>query len=401
VRTLHIINTFSPATGGPPEVVRNLIRAYQDKGADIEVVCLDNPDAPFLEGISCPLHALGRPYFGRYAFSPRLWQWLRQHAGRFDAIVMHGIWTFPGVAVRFAARRSQRPYGIFVHGALDPWFDRQYPLKYLKKLIYWPVQYPVLRDAKAVFFTAESERELAMVSYRPNRWQGVVVPYGTNDPETPDVDASAQIAAFYGSFPELRGRRFLLFLARIHTKKGCDLLIEAFAKIANLVPAVDLVIAGPDQEEMQERLQLRAERLGIASRIHWPGMIAGDVKWGALRACDALVLSSHSENFGIAVVECLAMGRPVLISNQVNIWAEIQADGVGLVEDDTLAGTERLLRRWFDMPSDQRESMAARARSTFKNRYTMDRTAAAIEQAFSFETPVRDSSSCIERVSSP
>ena len=148
-------------------------------------------------------------------------------------------------------------------------------------------------------------------------------------------------------FLELQNRRFLLFLARIHAKKGCDLLIEAFAKIAPAVPDVDLVIAGPDQGGLQAKLQRQADEAGIADRIHWAGMIDGDVKWGALRICNAFVLPSHSENFGIAVVESLAVGRPVLISNQVNIWPEIEADGAGLVEDDTPEGTERLLRHWF------------------------------------------------------
>jgi glycosyltransferase involved in cell wall biosynthesis len=303
--------------------------------------------------------------------------------GRFDGIVMHGIWTFPSVAVRFAARQAGRPYGIFVHGALDPWFYQRYPLKHVKKRLYWPLQYPVLRDAMAVFFTAESERDLAKTSFSPNQWNSLVVPFGITDPGELEGDPASQIDAFYSRFPDLRDRRFLLFLARIHPKKGCDLLIEAFAKIAASVPDVDLLIAGPDQEGTQAILQRLAEVSGIADRVHWPGMIDGDIKWGALRACDAFVLSSHSENFGIAVVESLAVGSPVLISNQVNIWPEIEKDGVGLVEEDTLAGTERLLRRWFELSPRERAAMSARTRSCFEKRFTMNRTVLAIERLFS------------------
>ena len=316
-------------------------------------------------------------------FSPRLGRWLRENAGRFDGIVMHGIWTFPGVALRGAARRAGRPYGIFVHGQLDPWFYRNYPLKHLKKMLYWPMQYPVLRDALAVFFTAESERELAKISFRPNAWNSAVVGLGITDPEKCSNDPSGQIETFYRRFPELRGRRYLLFLARIHAKKGCDLLLEAFGKVTDAVPDVDLVIAGPDQEGMQAKLQRMAEQRGIAGRVHWPGFIDGDLKWGALRACEAFVLSSHSENFGIAVVESLAVGRPVLISNRVNIWPEIESDGAGLVEDDTLEGTERLLRRWFNLPVAERDAMAVHARRSFVGRYTMNQTALAIENVFS------------------
>jgi glycosyltransferase involved in cell wall biosynthesis len=382
---LHIIDSFSPTAGGPPEVVRQLAEACLEIGAGVEVACLDDPAEPFLKGIPCPVHALGKPFLGRYSFSPRMWRWLQQNAGRFDGIVMHGIWSFSSVALRFSARRVGKPYGIFVHGALDPWFHRKYPMKHLKKMLYWPVQHAVLRDALAVFFTAESERDLARTSFRPNKWSSAVVPLGITDPEKGEVDSDVQNDALYRRFPDLRGRRYLLFLARIHAKKGCDLLIEAFAKVAASAPNVDLVVAGPDQEGMQEKLQLLAERLGITGRVHWPGLIGGDLKWGALRACDAFVLPSHQENFGIAIVESLAVGRPVLISNQVNIWADIESDKVGFVEDDTLEGTEKLLRRWFNLAPAERDAMAARARPSFLKRYTMNRTALAIERIFSPE----------------
>jgi glycosyltransferase involved in cell wall biosynthesis len=385
--TLHVITSFSPVDGGPPEAMRQLATAYLEVGRGIEVVCLDNPGEPFLKGIPCPVHALGQSFLGRYGFSPRIWRWLHENSGHFDGMVMHGIWTFPAVALRFAARRAGKPYGVFVHGQLDPWFYRKYPLKHLKKMLYWPVLYAVLRDALAVFFTAESERDLAKVSFRPNKWNSVVVGLGITDPEERRRDPAVQIEAFYSRFPELRSRRFLLFLARIHAKKGCDMLIEAFAKVAASVPDVDIVIAGPDQEGMQVKLQRLAEQSGIASRIHWPGIIEGDLKWGALRACDALVLSSHSENFGIAVVESLAVGRPVLISNQVNIWQEIESDGAGLVENDTPEGTERLLRRWFDLLPEERDAMAASARPSFERHFTMNRTALALDRVFAAAAP--------------
>jgi glycosyltransferase involved in cell wall biosynthesis len=379
---LHVIGSLSPATGGPAEGVRQLVEAYIEVGAGIELVCLDKPGESFLSGIACPVHALGPSFLGKYGFSPRLWQWLKGNAHRFDALVMNGIWTFPGVAVRFAARRAQRPYGIFTHGALDPWFNRKYPLKHLKKMLYWPLQHAVLRDARAVFFTTALERDLAKTSFRPSHWNSVVVPYGIHDPAGRCKDPAAQIEAFWLRLPELRDRRYLLFLARIHEKKGCDLLLTAFANIAGSIPETDLVIAGPDQEGMQGRLQRLAARLGIADRVHWPGLVTGDNKWGALRGCDAFVLPSHQENFGIAVVESLAVGRPVLISNQVNIWPDIEADGVGLVDEDTLEGTERLLRCWFSLSQGERDAMANRARPSFLIRYAMNQTAAGINRIF-------------------
>jgi glycosyltransferase involved in cell wall biosynthesis len=377
-----------------------LVEAYVEIGDSIEVACQDDPDEPYLAGIPCPVHALGSSFLGRYGLSPRLWRWLHSNAHRFDGIVMNGIWTFPGLAVSFAARRARKSYGVFVHGGLDPWFNRTYPLKHLKKLVYWPLQYAILRDAQAVFFTTRMERDLARTSFSPSRWNSVVVPYGINDPEerrkAPErarADGverrrlrrgrpAEQIEEFYRRLPALRDRGFLLFLGRLHEKKGCDLLLRAFARIAASVPELDLVLAGPDHGGMQARLKHLAEKLGIGSRVHWPGMVVGNVKWGAIRACEAFVMPSHQENFGIAVVEALAVGRPVLISNQVNIWQDIESDAVGLVDDDTVDGTERLLRRWFHLSAPQREAMGVRARNCFVTRFAMNRAAVAINQIF-------------------
>ncbi len=379
VHILHIIGSLSPADGGPPEVVRQLAKVYQETGDSLEVVCLDSPDAPFLRGIPCPVHAMGQRWLGRYALSLRLWKWLRANIGYFDGIVMQGIWTFPGVAARLTAREAGKPYCVFAHGALDPWFNRKYPLKHLKKMLYWPIQYPVLRDATAVFFTSPVERDLAKTSFSPNAWNEVVFPNGINEPEG---DPVAQIDTFYARFPSLRGRRFLLFLSRLHEKKGCDLLLNAFANVASTSPDLDLVMAGPDQTGLEARLRKIAAEKGIASRVHWPGMLSGDLKWGAIRACDAFVLPSHQENFGIVIVESLAAGRPVLMSNQINIWREIQAEGVGLVDDDTAEGTERLLRGWIEMSPGEREAMAARTYPTFLRRYTLRSGAEMISHVF-------------------
>lgn len=379
VHILHVIGSLSPADGGPPEAVRQLSKAYAQIGDTLEILTLDPPNAPWLKDFACPVHALGPGYLGRYRLTPHLLSWLHANVSRFDGLVMQGIWTYPGVAVRRAALRSGTPYCIFVHGALDPWFNRQYPLKHLKKRLYWPIQYPVLRDARAVLFTTPLERDLAATSFRPNRWNGLAIPYGISDPSG---DPDTQIQALYQAFPALRNRRFLLFLGRLHEKKGCDLLIDAFAAVAAEFPNVDLVMGGPDQVGLMAKLQHVAQRRGIAARVLWPGLLTGDVKWGALRAADAFVLPSHQENFGISVVESLAVGRPVLISNQVNIWSEIQADGAALVEDDTLAGTERLLRRWLSLPDAERAAMADKAWGCFSRRYSMERAAIAINDIF-------------------
>jgi glycosyltransferase involved in cell wall biosynthesis len=379
MKILHVIGSLSPADGGPPEAVRQLVRAYLQIGVEVELLSQDPSAASFLSEIPVPVHALGQRWLGRFGLSLRLWQWLHRNAARFDGIVMHGLWVFPDIAVRSAALRAGVPYAVFAHGALDPWFNTRYPLKHLKKRLYWPLQYRVLRDARAVLFTTPVERDLAVTSFKPNQWNSLPVPYGIGEPQG---DPAAQVELFYRQIPSLRSRRFLLFMSRLHAKKGCDLLIEAFARVAAEHPDLDLVVAGPDRDGSQASLRRICAEKGIAARVFWPGMIRGDLKWGALRAADAFILPSHQENFGIAVVESLAAGRPVLTTNKVNIWREIQQDGAALIEDDTLEGTERLLRRWLQLPPAEREAMAARARPCFTARYSMKETAIVIRDLF-------------------
>ncbi len=166
-------------------------------------------------------------------------------------------------------------------------------------------------------------------------------------------------------------------------KKGCDLLIDAFAQAASSDPALHLVMAGPDQSGLQARLAQRARALGIADRITWTGMVAGDLKWGAFRASEAFVLPSHQENFGIAVAEALACGVPVLISDKVNIWREIEADRAGLVAPDTLDGTRGLLRTWLALSEPEKQAMSARAARCFAERFEITEAAKSLIRVLS------------------
>lgn len=341
-------------------------------GHHVEVASADDPNAPWLRDLGLTVHALG-PSKSGYCYAPKMIPWLRQNAARFDAVIVNGLWQYPGFAVRRALRGTGTPYFVYTHGMLDPWFKRTFPLKHLKKSLYWPWgEYRVLRDAQAVLFTCEEEKLLARQSFRLYRANEVVVSYGTAGPVG---DASVQKAAFLSRYPELRGKRLLLFLSRIHVKKGCDLLIEAFAQVAAADPALHLVMAGPDQMGWGADLARRAASLGVADRIAWTGMLTGDVKWGAFRVAEAFVLPSHQENFGIAVAEALACGLPPLISNKVNIWREIAEDQAGLVGEDTEEGTARLLRGWLALTPEAKGAMRQRALHCFSERFEIRHSA--------------------------
>ncbi|NYF80895.1 glycosyltransferase [Granulicella arctica] len=377
MRILHIVGTIDPKAGGVSAAIRYLV-AYDSAEYDHEIVSMDDPTAPFLSRIGVPVHAFG-PTSSAYAYSSKLVPWLVANRDHFDGVFVHGLWGYGSLAA-WRAFRGHTPYAVFVHGMLDSYFKHAFPLKHLKKWLYWHlVEYWVLRNAYKVLFTGDVEARLAKESFWLHRWSPHVVALGTMAPEG---DPEVLKEAFWSLCPQVRGRQFLLFLGRIHRKKGCDLLVDAFVKVAAENPGLDLVVAGPDQEEWQFELMTRVATAGMTDRVHWVGMLQGDAKWGAYFASEAFILPSHQENFGIAVAEALACGRPVLLSDKVNIAPDIAADGAGRMEPDTADGTLRLLEGWVQMTAEAREAMGQQALLTFVQRYTMQTNAKAITHIF-------------------
>ena len=386
MRILHIVGTINPAAGGPSEAIRMLIR-YAPTGDTAELATLDDPAAPFLADLPFPVHALGTAQ--KRWRHPALFVWLRANRHRFDGAIVHGLWEYTGLAA-LRAFAGHLPYVVFPHGMLDPWFKRTFPAKHLKKWLYWlPVEYRVLRHAHRVLFTTALERDLATQSFWLHHWNPLVVPLGS---ERPPADPATLIAAFHARVPELTGKRFLLYLGRIHPKKGCDLLTEAFAQIARDHPGLHLLMAGPDPSHWRAQLEPILQKADVAARVHWPGMLQGEAKWGAFAASEAFILPSHQENFGIAPAEALASAKPVLLAHPVNIAPDLEAAGCALVEPDTLEGTRNLLLRWLALSPTEQHTMATRALTTFEHHYDMRRNTAAILNVFrtpSEHTPQR------------
>jgi glycosyltransferase involved in cell wall biosynthesis len=388
MKILRSIHSLNPAIGGPMEAVKQSSAILSSRGHRVEIICLDLPSDPWIRQYPVTVHAIG-PGRGGYGYVPRFTRWIKDRHAEYDAVIVHGLWQYNSFGVWRALRGTATPYFVFPHGMLDPWFNRTYPLKHIKKLLYWPwAEYRVLRDAAAVLFTSEEERQLARKSFSPYKCNEVVVNYGT---AAPDADLATARENFFNAFPSLRGKRFLLYLGRLHEKKGCDLLINAFAHLwgahaparavsgalaGNLVArqdaAVHLLMAGPCANE-KYLLQLKELAASSAAPITFTGMLSGNLKWGAFSAADVFVLPSHQENFGIAVVEALACATPVLISNKVNIWREIVNDGAGFADEDDLAGVTRLLKRWIDMPAAERDTMRTNARDCFARRFEINR----------------------------
>jgi glycosyltransferase involved in cell wall biosynthesis len=371
MKILQTIQTLNPETGGVARAVLSLSSEMQKRGADITIVTQDDPAAPWLRDLPARVHALGEAKT-RYRYSRGFHDWLREHVTEFDRAIANGLWQYHGFALARECQKKSVPYFVFPHGMLDPWFKRTYPLKHIKKWFYWPwADYRVLRNASAVIFTSEEERILACQSFWLYRAKEIVSPLGVEAP--PDSGPGAK-HLFLAKFPEIEKTRMLLFLGRVHPKKGCDMLIDALPRRASADP-VTLVLAGPDQVGWTAELRERVNRMDVSPRVIFPGMLEGLLKQGAFENADAFILPSHQENFGMAVIEALSYGIPVLISDKVNIWREIENDRAGYVEPDVLAGTTRLIQRWLHTSPAEREQMRANARQCFAQRFEIGRAA--------------------------
>lgn len=350
-KVLHFIRSVNPSLGGPIQGIKAL-HTNQERFLDVGVVSLDSADDPWVKDFPLPLYPVG-PGHGLYGFSGSAFAKLSSQIERVDAVVADGLWQYSSVlARRFAIHKGAKLY-TFTHGMLDPWFKKQYPFKHLKKCLYWPMgDYRVLRDSSKVLFTTQLECDLARKSfkwlYRANEFV-----LGLGCPPPPPKSA-LQTEAFYSIFPEAREKKVILFLSRIHEKKGCDIGLKAFARTFARDDSFVLVMAGPGHSSYIENLKNLAKEVGVEKRVFWPGMVSGDVKWGAFYNSEAFILPSHQENFGIVLAEALACGLPILTTCEVNIFQEIEKFKAGLISSDDVYGTVAIYDKFMKMKAQEK-----------------------------------------------
>jgi glycosyltransferase involved in cell wall biosynthesis len=377
MKLLHVSPSMDPKHGGVCQAVRIIISGLTELGVENEVVSLDAPDSPFIKNDPFIVNALGVAN-GPWGYNSSLVPWLANNLSRFDAVIVHGLWLYYGYGVRKSIEGlNNKSPKLFVmpHGMLDPYFQRApgRKLKAIRNYIYWKmIESKLVNKAGGLLFTCEEECRLAREPFRPYRPKGEhVVGLGA---EQPPMYNETMRDAFYEKQPALRNVPYILFLSRVHEKKGVDLLLSAYGALSKTISQAALprlVVAGPGLETTygQEMQRLAYDTLGLRGSVFFPGMLTGDVKWGAFYGCQSFILPSHQENFGIAVIEALACGKAVLISNQVNIWREIEKGGAGIVGDDTLEGTQVILSRWMNLSEGEKILMGEKASACFKTTF--------------------------------
>ena len=389
MKVLHVTHTMDPKMGGVAQAILNIVKGLNELGAKNEVISLDAPGS-IQPGGEFNFHAVG-PGKTPWQRSQNLNVWLNGQLDSFDAVIVHGLWLYYGYAVRkqwelHKLTKSKVPK-LFVmpHGMLDPYFQKAEgrKLKAIRNTIYWTlIEKRLIARADALLFTCEEEKILARKTfkdYQPKK--ELVVSLGVDNP--PVLNRQME-QAFFSKCPGVAGKPYLLFLSRIHPKKGIDNLINAYASLT-ATESTYLIIAGPGLETPYgaEMLKLAKDNGSLNKTIFFCGMLTGDAKWGAFYGCDAFILPSHQENFGIAVVEALACGKPVLISDQINIWREIKNAGAGIVAEDTADGTKEILNNFFSAAAEDKKQFGNAAISAFTKNFSISTASQKLYAALS------------------
>jgi len=248
---------------------------------------------------------------------------LRQ-AERFDLVHVHQLYRFPQAVAAAYCRRHRMPYCVQPHGALEPMLYHKRERRTAKRLYERLVEDRNLRHAAGLIYTAEGERDA--VEFLHLKAPAFIVPNGLHLSEFSSDKVGKGFRARFG----LEGRELIVWLGRLHPVKGLDLLCRAFAAVAAERPNAVLALVGPDTVNYKQGLQGLIGELGLSEKVIFTGMLQGPEKLAALNEADLFVLPSHTENFGLAAAEALAMGCPVVVSHGVKIAPEIVAAKAGL-----------------------------------------------------------------------
>ena len=316
------------------------------------------PSAQKIGGLDAAIRSLGAAMEGlghRVAVNEEL---PTESAGA--VVHFHGLWqrNFPAVARE--CRQRGIPYVVSPHGMLEPWARRK---KWWKK---WPyfhfVEKRWIAGAACVLATAKAEADRLSKIFPRSRIESL--PLGLTADKRPDYTA-ARTRLGWGA-----DENVLLFLSRIHEKKGLDLLLSALTELHGTAPrAMRLVIVGPEEQpayaaRCRDFIAQNTKRL---PRTNWLSAVWGDDRWPYFQGADLFCLPTHSENFGLAVLESCQVGTPALTTTETP-WADVLTAGRGWIARPEVASIRAQLADFFAQPrwtQEQRLALSAWAWSEY------------------------------------
>lgn len=381
MKIYHVIPSLDPASGGPPVVAARLAAAQAALGCQTRLIAYLFPKAQ--KNVDTDFRTIPNIEKVAIDYLPPLTKWerflatgarrrLMKMLESADVVHLHGVWDPIIRAAADAAFELKRPYVLTVHGMLDPWSMSQ---KAWKKKIALHMGYRRMLD-RAVFLHFLNSDEHALTVDLHLRAAARVVPNGIFLEELDPLPAEGE---FRANRPWLGERPFVLFLARLHYKKGLDYLADAFAIVAKNYPETQLVVAGPDggaQKPFEEQIR----QLNIQDRVHIIGPIYGPEKLRALVDCDCFVLPSRQEGFSIAVTEAMACRAPVVVSKSCH-FPEVEQAGAGIITDLDAAQIATAIGKVLNNPAAARQ-MGEAGRELVLSRFTWPQVARQMIDAY-------------------
>ena len=372
MKILQVISSLDPCFGGPINAVLGLSSALVRMGHKVVIFTTDagarsRLDVPLGIAVNIKdvkVYYFPMRYFKHYKLSPALFVALKRNIPSFDIVHIHSLFQFSTLAAAYFCRKYRKPHLIRPLGQLDPYALRE--RAFFKKIYLGLVERKNLEGAQAVHFTTDDERVLAYDLGL--RIKSVVCGLGV---DLEEFRALPEYGAFRSRQPGINNKKMILFLSRINFKKGLDVLVEAFADLSKKRNDVALVIAGPDNEGYGKKVISWVNQLGIAGSVVFAGMLLGRDRLAAFRDCDIFVLPSYSENFGLVILEAMACGVPVIISDKVNISPEILKAKAGLVVNTDPGQLSRAIQRLIEEPQ-LKQVMVDRARALVAEKFTWE-----------------------------
>jgi glycosyltransferase involved in cell wall biosynthesis len=316
---LEVVSHTDPRYGGLSAAVPALRHHLAKRSSmDVSVAAFCAPDESFVPPECEPESITFWPASRRPWFSSKLRARMSDVIRQADGVHIHGLWESSTAVAASLARNLGIPYILSAHGMLEPWALRS---GHAKKLLYsFLVERKNVRDAACLHALTVKEAD-QYIRYG-SRSPIAVIPNGVDIPH--DADPSI----FLSTYPELQGKRIILFLARLHPKKGLDLLLEAWSSIAPSCPDAHLVLAGPDSEGTRATLESFIANRSLARSVTFTGMLRNEMKWSALAAAECFVLPSRSEGLSVSLLEAMGSGLPVIVTEACNM-PEIETFATG------------------------------------------------------------------------
>ena len=381
MKITHVIPYMHPAAGGPPVVVDRLSRELGARGHEIQVLTTDLFGRQNRDWVTEDSRPYGMQVFSAtagngFGFSVRFWREIGRAIQGSDVVHVHTLWTFPGLAAARACLHAEIPYLVMPHGMLDP---HSVGRKWLKKQCYGRLlEWPLLRQARGMCYTHTEEERLAAMTCR-GLPRGYIVELGAESP--PDSPRPELRSEFLTRHPELCDRTVVLFLGRLHSKKGLDLLIPAFDTVRRQRPEAHLLLVGPGDATYVQSLREEVVRRGLEGSVTFTGVLYGREKWAAMAASDLFVLPSYQENFALAAVDAVQSGLPVMLSRRVNLWKDLVDAGVARDCEPELDSVAAALGKCLD-DSDWRRAALPAGRKLLSERFNWATTAARLKTIY-------------------